>query len=151
MGRTTGEKISLRVALEQWREDGVHVETWSAERLQSAEPNLVPLPSSTAAYFLPDEVLRPSPPRILKALRETLEPRPSADPRTGRFARLGRVAGRYECTCKRHLVRWRPARSASRRGVDPRTAGGAGVELCRSSHDADKSSVGSCPSPYFDA
>ena len=72
VGRTTGEKVSLRVALEQWREDGVQVETWSAEQLQVAEPNLVALPSSTVVYHLPDEVLV-RPPRILQALRESLK------------------------------------------------------------------------------
>ena len=71
LGRKPGEKVSLRAALEQWQQDGVQVDIWSAEQLAVAEPNLVALPSSTAVYYLPNEVLV-RPPRILQALREVL-------------------------------------------------------------------------------
>jgi glycine oxidase len=71
LGRKPGEQVSLRVALEQWQQDGVRVETWSADRLRQAEPALAPLPVSAVIYHLPDEVLV-RPPRLLKALREVL-------------------------------------------------------------------------------
>jgi glycine oxidase len=71
VGRSTGERISLQAALQQWRQDGVRVESWSAAELRAAEPHLVPLDSAAAIYHLPDEVLV-RPPRILRALRDVL-------------------------------------------------------------------------------
>ena len=97
VGRKTGEKVSLRAALEQWREDGVQVETWSAEQLQAVEPNLVALPSSAVGLPFAGRSAGSSaadsagPARVLRQ-------EACADPRTGACARLGRVVGRYRST-----------------------------------------------------
>lgn len=71
LARSIGERVSLQAALEQWKQDGVAVESWSASELKRREPHLAAQPDASVAYYLSDEV-RVRPPRILAALAEKL-------------------------------------------------------------------------------
>lgn len=72
LARTAGERFALQAAVDQWQQDGVRVESLSPQALRQCEPQLGHLPANCLIFFLPDEA-QVRPPRLLKALRRSIE------------------------------------------------------------------------------